>query len=81
MGNLMKQALSMYFLAGGYYNIPTKIYKSFYEQNTEKFLGIFPYGQNLVKMHRKDGQWRNTNRNYTENGFMMKKTLTKGRKL
>lgn len=60
-----------------YYNIPTKIYKSFYEQNTEKFLGIFPYGQNLVKMHRKDGQWRNTNRNYTENDFMMKKTLTK----
>ena len=58
-----------------YYNIPTKIYKSFYEQNTEKFLGIFPYGQNLVKMHRKDGQWRNTNRNYTENGFMMKKHL------
>ena len=53
----------------------------FYEENTEKFLGIFPYGQNLVKMHRKDGQWSNTNRNYTENGFMMKKTLTKGRKL
>ena len=24
-----------------YYNIPTKIYKSFYEQNTEKFLGIW----------------------------------------
>ena len=47
MGNLMKQALGMYFLAGGtsnsYYNIPVKIYKSFYQQNTEKFLDIFPY--------------------------------------
>lgn len=26
-----------------YYNIPVKIYKSFYQQNTEKFLDIFPY--------------------------------------
>ena len=42
-----------------YYNIPTKIYKSFYQQNTEKFLDKLPnqrdFGEDVYKNRQAEG--------------------------
>ena len=46
-----------------YYNIPTKIYKSFYEQNTENFLDKLPnqrdFGEDVHKNRQAEGgKWK-----------------------
>ena len=42
-----------------YYNIPTKIYKSFYQQNTEKFLDKLSnqrdFGEDVYKNRQAEG--------------------------